>query len=155
MASKRSAIGQALRTRLKTILTTGGWPLSVKEVYYDKIPMGLELAPEELPAFFLLDDGAVYTHEHQAMVIAHKYRLQIVDTDEQPDDRMNELIRLAAKAIYADSPTAERTDAFRALHPAVFDFWLDEDETDLHMIDGNRIATLRMIVHYRSRPYDL
>lgn len=155
MASVRSAIGQAVKARIQTISAVNGWGLPVKGVYYDKIPMGLELGPEDLPAIFVLDAGADITHEHHLVQVELAFRLQLVDIDEATDDRINEMIRQIAKAFYADSPTAERTDAFRSLHPKVWQLTMVRDETDLHMIDANRIATMTLIVHYRTSPYDL
>ncbi len=152
--SIRNEVGQALTDRLKTIKTANGYPFDVKQVYYDTIPMGLELTPEDMPALFLMDDGATIEHLHQSLEIARAFRVQIVHTAEASDDTMNTLIRLIAKAVWANHPTAQVQDAFR-FHERVYWVQMDSDETDLHMIESNRIATARMIVHYRTRPYDL
>lgn len=153
--SKRAAIGIAVRDRLKTVTMANGYPVDVRAVYYDDIPMGLELTPEQLPAVFLLDDGAVYGHQHGEVAVAVNYRLQVVDGDKSTDEAMHTIIRCLAKALYADSPAAAVVDRFRALHPGVYQLDLAADETDLHLIEANRIAALRVIVHYRTKPYDL
>lgn len=155
MASLRSAIGLAIKGRLESITEANGYPIGVKKVFYDRIPLGLELAPEEMPALFLLDDGAAMNHEHGLVNVVRAWRVQIVDGETADDDRMNELIRLVAKALWANSPSAQVQDQFRSMHPAVYQMAMTEDETDLHMIEGNRIASAQFLVHYRTRPYDL
>lgn len=155
MTSIRSEVGLGLKARLETITTANLYPIGVKKVFYDKIPLGLELLPEDLPALFLLDDGASMQHLHGLIEVARAFRVQIVDNEDATDDRMNELIRLVSKAIWANSPTAQVQDAFRSIHERIYQVEMDADETDLHMIEGNRIASVQMIVHYRTRPYDL
>lgn len=155
MSSVRSQVGLALRTRLASITAANSYPIEIKQVYYDKIPLGLELTPEDLPALFLLDDGADTKHLHGVIEVARQFRVQIVDQEDSTDDRMNELIRLVAKAVWANSATAEVQDQFRSIHERIYQVEMVGDETDLHMIEGNRIASTQMIVHYRTRPYDL
>lgn len=152
--SLRSDIGLALKARLASITTANGYPVDVKKVFYDEIPLGLELSPEDLPAIFLLDDGASYEHEHGLLNVARAFRVQLVDQGEATDEAMNLLIRCVGKAVWANSATAQIQDAFR-FHERVYQVDIDTDETDLHMIEGNRIASAQMIVHYRTRPYDL
>lgn len=150
----RTDIKQAFYDRLAAVTTANGWPIQIASIFADKIPLGLELTPEDLPAVFILDDGATFSHLHGVVDVALALRVQIVETEEQPDSRMDALLRTVAKAIWANSPSAEVMDGFR-FHSRVYQVEMDSDETDLHMIDGNRIATTRMIVHYRTRPYDL
>lgn len=152
--SLRSEVALAFSARVATVSTANGYPVQINRVFFDKIPLGLELTPEDMPAIFVLDDGAQFTHLHGVVEVALSLRLQVIDVEEASDARMNDLLRNIAKAIWANSPTAEVQDQFR-IHPRVYQMEMDSDETDLHMIDGNRIATTRMIVHYRTRPYDL
>lgn len=154
MSSIRSAVGLALKARVETITTANGYPVGFARVFYDKIPLGLELTPEDMPALFVLDDGAAHQHLHGVIEVARAFRFQIIDKEESSDERMNLLIRLVAKAIWANSPSAQVQDAFR-FHERVYQVESESDETDLHMIEGNRIASARIIVHYRTRPYDL
>jgi hypothetical protein len=154
MTSVRSAVGIALRDRLKKITTANGYTSNIKKVFYDKIPLGLELESSDMPALFLLDDGATSQHLHGVIEIARAFRIQIVDDEESSDEVMNEHIRNVGKVVWADSPTAETQDQYR-FHERVYQVEMDGDETDLHMIEGNRIASVQMIVHYRTRPYDL
>jgi hypothetical protein len=154
MTDLRTSVGEALKTRLETITTANGYDLTVKKVWFDDIPLGLGLSPEDLPALLLLDDGASFTHEHQLVNVQLAIRVQIVESEEAPDNRLNAIIRAIGKAVWANSAVAEVQDQFR-FHPKVYQVAMESDETDLHVIDGNRIATTRMIVHYRTRPYDL
>lgn len=154
MSSIRSEVGLALKARLSKVTTANGYTSNIKKVYYDKIPMGLELESSDLPAFFLLDDGAGMAHLHGLVDVSRVFRVQVVDREDASDDTMNEHLRNIGKVIWADSPTAEVQDQYR-FHERVYQVEMDADDTDLHMIEGNRIASVQMIVHYRTRPYDL
>lgn len=154
MTSVASQIGQALKARLETITALAGYPVPLKKVFFDKIPMGLELSDAQLPVAFLLDDGASYSHQHSRLDVARAFRIQLVNVESASDETMSEMIREVAKAVYANSPTATVEGAFR-FHERVVWVELSDDESDLHMIEANRIAALRLIVHYRTRPYDL
>lgn len=154
-SSLRSEIGEAVRDRLLTVTAAGGWPLPVASVFYDKIPLGLELDVHQMPAVLVMDEGASYRHEHSALNVSLAFRLHLVLAEGSTDDQVNLLIREIGKAVWANSPTAETMDGFRLLHPRVYQVEMERDETDLNMIEANRIATVQMIVHYRTRPYDL
>lgn len=152
--SVASEIGLALKARLETITAINGYAVPLKTVYYDKIPIGLELGDGQLPVAFVLDDGAVYDHQHQQLTVQRTFRIQLVNVESATDATMLAMIREVAKAIYANSATAEVQGAFR-FHERIVWVELLDDDGDLHMIEANRIAALRMIVHYRTRPYDL
>lgn len=154
MTAVRSEILNALKTRLESITQTAGYDVTIKTVYHDKIPVGLELAPEDLPVLFLLDDGSTPEHEHEVVKIALNIRIQIVDVEEASDARIHDLHRAIGKAVWANHPVLQTNSNFR-FHPKVVQIEMGVDETDLNMIEGNRIATSRMIVHYRTKPYDL
>jgi len=154
MSSIRSDVGIALKTRLETIKTANGYPVGFAHVFYDEIPLSLELSPEDLPAVFLLDEGGAYAHEHQVLNVTRSWRLQLIHGEEATDEQMNELIRMISKAIFANHPTANVQDAFR-FHERVYQVSLETDETDLRMIEGNRIATVNLLTYYRTRPQDL
>jgi hypothetical protein len=153
--SIRSEIGLAVRDRLATIRTANGYPVDIAKVYYDSIPLGLELGPEDLPALFVLDDGQAHRHLHGSLEIAWSLRLQLLDADTASDERMNLIIRNVAKALWSNSPTAQVMDQFRTIHQRIYQLESIGDETDLHMIEANRVATVRVVVHYRTKPYDL
>lgn len=155
MTNKRTTIGKAIRDRLATITTANGYDVGIKKVFFDAIPMGLELKVTDLPAIFMLDEGAPYAHEQGCLNVAMSLRLQIWHDGKRTDEQMHDHIRAVAKAIYADHPTANRLDAWRTFHPSMVWVELVGDEGDLHMIEANRVATLNLIVHYRTTPIDL
>lgn len=155
MSNKRTTIAKAIRDRLATITTAAGYPATIKRVFFDDIPMGLELKGTDMPAIFMLDEGAPYIHEQGCLNVAMSLRLQVWDTGKKTDEQMHDYLRAIAKAIYADSPSANRLDAWRTFHPAMTWVELVGDEGDLHMIEANRVATLNLIVHYRTTPIDL
>lgn len=152
--SIRAQVGHALADRLRTVTAANGYDADIKQVYYDSIPLGLELTPEQLPAIFVLDEGSSVEHDKGVLDVARAYRLQLVHS-QVPDDTMDELLRAVAKAIWANSPTAERVDGWRDMHQRIYQVTLDGDATDVHAIDENRIATMRLIVQYRTKPFDL
>ncbi len=154
MASKRAAIQDALVGRLESITAANGYDVTVQQVYADKIPMGLELEDFNMPAVFVLDEGAAYEHDFKMMKVARSFRLQLVMREDATDSDVGDVLRAIAKSIWANHATAEVMDAFR-FHELVYWVEMTEDETDLHMIESNRIATAKMIVHYRTKPYDL
>jgi hypothetical protein len=151
--SLRSDIGKAVKARLETVKSSNGYPIDLKAVYYDDIPMGMELAPEQLPAVLLLDDGQNHKHLHGAIEVQWSLRIQIFDVETSTDERMNLILRNIAKGLWANSPTATVMDQFRSIHPSIYQLESLGDETDLHMIEGNRVATARVIVHYRTKPF--
>jgi hypothetical protein len=151
--SIRAQIGVALADRLATIQTANGYDHTIKSIFQDKIPQGIDLEEKDLPAILILDEGGIPTHKQQDIEYARSYRLQIVDS-EVPDTKLAELMRAVNKAIFANHPTANITSEFR-FHPRVYQVELGVDETDLFMIEANRIATFQIVVHYRTKPYDL
>lgn len=152
--SVRAQVGQSLADRLATIKTVAGWPREVVNVWYNDLPLGLELMDHDLPAIFVLDDGAPYQHKQQVVDVSRNFRLQFVMPKGTTDEVMDELIRDAVKAIFADSPTADVLSEFR-MHPRIYQVTLSGDDVDHHVIEANRIASLRLIVHYRTKPTDL
>lgn len=154
-SSLRSDIGLAIKARLATITAANGYATDLKAVYYDEIPMGMELSSEQLPALFLLDDGQNHNHLHGVIEVQWSLRMQIFTGENESDEYLNKIIRAVAKALWANSPTAEVNDQFRSIHPSIYQLTSVGDETDLHMIDSNRVATIRAIVHYRTKPYNL
>lgn len=154
MASKMAAIQEALKTRLETITSANGYTTSVSNVYSDEIPMGLDLDESEMPAIFLIGMGCPFRRETQWYFGDWKFELQLVH-DVEPDSTMLQFIRDVAKAIFADSPTAQRKDGFRSLHPAVYDVELHEKISDLNMIEANRIYIMELIVRFQTEIHDL
>lgn len=153
--STRDRILQAICDRLKTMTAANFYELDVKRVFYDQIPLGMQLEAHEMPAVLMLDAGAEYQHEHQKLNVALKVRLHLILEEGSTDKSVNFFIRQIGKAVWANHPAAEVTDQFRSIDPRIYQIVWDLDETDLNMIPANRIATAQMIVHYRTAPYDL
>jgi len=152
MASRRSEILNAIAARLATITTANGYSLNVKKVYYDDIPLGIELADHEIPAILLLDKECRTEHEYQEVDCQWLFELQLIH-GQVPDSTMLDFTRQVLKALYANSPTLETTSALR-LHPAVYDMQIEGAFGDLHTIEANRFAILDIIVFCRLRPWD-
>jgi len=152
VTSKRHEIQAALVTRLQSITTANGYPVEIAKVVCDAIPMGLDLQAHDLPAIFVLDEGAENQHEMQVLDVAWGFRLQLIETSAD-DERVSLIIRSVLKALYADSSSAQRTDAFR-FHPSVTWVELLDVDSDLHMIEANRMAAITLIVHYRTTAWD-
>jgi len=151
--SIRAQVGVALADRLASITTANGYQYTVKSVFQDKMPMGLDLEEKDLPAILIIDEGGIPEHIQQVVHWARSYRLQIVD-GEVPDTKLAELMRAIGKAVFANHPTADLTSEFR-FHERVYQVEFGPDETDLFMIEANRIATMQLVVHYRTKPFDL
>lgn len=148
-------VGQSIVDRVATVKTVNGYPRTIRKVFYDQMPMGLELQPHEMPAILVIDEGARTNHDKLRLDIEQTFRLQLILERDEADEKIYEMIRSVIKAIYANSPNAERIDGFRALHEKIVEIKLLDYQTDLHMIESNRIATLRFSVHYRTKLFDL
>lgn len=148
-------IQEALRTKLKTITSGNGYETDVKEVYSDKIPMGLDLAEFEVPCILLIagDDKAVM--KQQCRYGNWHMELQLWHNGDVGDGVMQRFVRDVYKAVFAGSPTATINNAFRAIHPAIYDVTPGPIRPDLNMIDANRCYWITLVLHYSSRLYDL
>jgi hypothetical protein len=152
-ASTRTQILYALRDRLALVKTSNGWPVTVNSIFVDEIPMGLDLEPHQLPALIVMDDNDMFRHEHQALDCAWKIEIQLV-LEKCPDSTVHELARNILKAIFAGTPTGETNGGFR-FHPAVTWVELQAMHSDLHMIEANRMASIDLVIHYRTKPWNL
>jgi hypothetical protein len=154
MPSLQADIAQALATRLASITEANGYDCDVKNVWADDMPLGLEMQPHDLPAIFVIDEGAQLSQDHGTLDVQRTFRLQLVHS-RVPDSVMAEVVRAVAKAVFANSPTAQVQTEFRSIHPRVYQVRLIDAETDLNLLEANRIASLRLVVHYRTKPFDL
>ena len=152
-ASTRTQILYALTDRIKTITAAAGYPQTIKSVFVDEIPLGMDLAPHQMPAVIVMDDTDLFAHQHQVLECAWTIELQLI-LEKCKDSVVHELIRSVAKAIFAGGPTEESNGGFR-FHPAVSWVQLSAVHSDLNMIKANRLASMEIIVHYRAKPYDL
>jgi hypothetical protein len=145
-------------TRLQTITETNGYALTIKNVFADLdgsgIPMGLNLEEHEIPAILLWDGDDPLEEKHQVYEGSWEIMMQLINTRVSDIDMMA-FGNAVRRAIYANSPTAQRNDAWRAIHPSIIQFIPLKISTDLNMIEANRIQMLEFMVKYRARPYEI
>jgi hypothetical protein len=151
--SIRSDILTALASRLASITSVNGYSTNVKNVYYDKIPMGLILNSYQLPVIFVLDALDSLSLAHKVMSGIWNIKLQLWH-EQISDSIMQTFVRDVFKAIYANNSTAQIEDAFR-IHSSVYEILPLNIRGDLNMIEGNRIYELNFEIHYRTKLYDL
>jgi len=153
MACKRAEILTALAARLATVTTDNGYTLSVKKVYADDIPLGLELADHEVPAILLLDKECRLNHEFQDLDAEWFLELQLIH-GQVNDSVMLDFTRQVLKALFVDHPTAEGNLGIRTLHPLVYDIHALSAFGDLNTIEGNRFAILEITIMFKSKTWD-
>lgn len=155
MASIKGAIFQAIANRLTNLTAANGYSTNVKQVYWDKIPMGLQLSVQQLPCIFLLDGPDPVDMKFKCLEGNWDIRLQLWHNGKIGDLEMLQFSRDVFKVIYANSPTAEVDDQFRTLHSRIVEIVPLSISPDLNMIDGNRVAELAFTVRYRTKLFDL
>jgi hypothetical protein len=152
--SIRAEIFTAIANRLETVKSVNGYSTNVNKVYFDEIPMGIQLQPHQLPAIFLLDRQDPLDTEHKQLVGRWDIDMQLWNV-RVGDVAMMQFVRDVYKAIYANSSTAQREDEFRSLHPQIVEvkpLWI---RGDLNMIKSNRITELSFSIHYRTRLHNM
>ena len=165
--SKRSEIKQAIDAKLRTIKTSAGYQTDVAKVFSDesdgddKIPMGLELDDSQVPAILALsgDDTPGRTDPGKGLTHGCYYgnwelELQLWHR-EVTDDIMHAFVRDVYKALYAGGATATKNNAFKSLHPQIYDLRPLSIEHDLNMIESNRCTTCFFVVQYTAKLWDL
>lgn len=150
----RGQILTNLATRLAKVKTANGYSTNVQKVYYDDIPMGIQLRKDQLPAIFLISGPDLPEFQQSCVIGNWEFIIQLWH-NEVSDKEMENFSRNVFKAIYADSPTAQVWDQFRKLHERVFEVIPLSISPDLHMIKANRITELRFRLKYRTKLYDL
>lgn len=153
--STKGDILQAIATRLEKLKSSNGYSLDVKKVYYDKIPMGLDLNSYQLPVLFILEGQDQITMQHKCVIGNWNVRLQLWANVDVGDLTMNNYIRDVFKCLYADSFDAQREDAFRGLHTSLVQITPLSIDSDLNMIKANRIYEVNLSVEYRSKLFSL
>lgn len=149
--SLRSQIKNNLATRLRSITSANGYTTNLVSVYANDIPLGLSLEEHELPAILMIPGNDILTAKAQNRVYCEwTFYLQLIHRDVN-DDTMLTYIEEVAKCIYANSPTADRGDEFRRIHPAIYQLELVEIEPDLNMIEANRFAIIELKVLYTTK----
>lgn len=152
--SLKADILASVKTRLTSISEANGYSLSPKEVYVDEIPMGIQLNEYQLPAILLMEGVDTPTTQHRRVDGLMNIIIQLWH-NRVGDVIMSNYVRDCFKAIYANSPTAEKEDEFRTIHPKVVEFIPLRITPDLNMIEANRVTELSFNIRYSSRLYDL
>lgn len=153
--STRAQIMTAFATRLAKVTTANGYSTNVRKVFFDKIPMGLQMQDYELPAIFLLDKFDNLQLQIDRVEGRWEFALQLWHTGKQTDATMHEFVADIMKTIYADSPTIQTHGAFRAIHNQIVEVIPLSVTGDLQMIDANRIYELRFVIVYRTKLYTM
>lgn len=154
MSNTRADIFTNLATRLAKITAANGYQTDVKKVYFDKIPMGMELNSYECPAIFFLDREDPLTTQFPTVVGKWEFDLQLWH-NEVSDTDMMKFVGDIFRCIYADSPVAQVNGSFRSIHPNIVEIIPLSIASDLHMIEANRVSVVRLQVHYRTKLFDL
>lgn len=153
----KSDIQAGLVAMLDKISPANGYTTETVTTFYNNIPFGLDLEPDKLPAILVIagDDlptmkqGCYYGHWQFELQLWHKR----VD-----DSVMDQFVRDVYKAIWAGSPTATRNDAWRGplgIHESVYSVRPLKTETDLNMIEANRLYITHIEVNFSSQLYNL
>jgi hypothetical protein len=145
----RDDIEKGLTNRLKTITTANGYGTNVAKVYADDIPMGLDLDAHEMPAIFVLPSDEKHAMEHQQLVAEWNFELQLLQGDVS-DSKMHQFVRDVYKCIWANSAVGGVNNAFK-WQPNITHVLPVGIETDLNMIEANRLWIVTIAVHYRSK----
>ena len=157
--SLKEDIQNGLVAKLQKITTANGYDTDVQNVYADDIPMGLDLYDSDLPAILLV--GGDDEQERSMQWVKGLWNLEIQLIHKQvADGVMHRFVRDVAKAIFADSPTAQRNEAWRGpqpggIHESVYDIWQRNIESDLNMIEANRFFCVNYVLRYQTRPHNL
>jgi hypothetical protein len=153
--SKKGDIFTSLATAIATVTTANGYDTNIIKVFADQIPMGLDLDDYELPAVLVIAGPDKIKHEHQCIRGAWFIDLQLIHRADATSQDMLNFCRDINKAIYANSPTATRTDAWRIWNGKPFNVLTVNIEPDLNLIEGNRFAIMTHLIEYHTTPTEL
>jgi hypothetical protein len=152
--SLHADIQAALAARLATITTANGYGTNVQTVYYDEIPMGLELNDYQLPAIFLIDNVTPLSTQFPKVQAKWNVTLQLWSA-KVSDSVMWDFIKDVFKSLYANSPTAEIVGQFRTIHQKIVEISPLSIASDLQMIEANRVYVISLEVHYRTDLFNM
>lgn len=152
--SIRAQILENMATRLDTIKQANGYGLDVYQVFYDEIPMGIQIQDDFLPAIVLIDSIESMRMEQNNAIGTWELELQLWQT-RVGDLEMNEYVRNVIKCIFANSPTAESVQGVRQLHPNVRQVRVISITPDLNLIEANRVYSVTLQVEYKAKIFNL
>lgn len=145
-----SDIQTGLATRILTVKTVNGYTTNINNVFYDKIPMALELEEYELPAVLLLLSNLTIERKIGCNENTANFEIQLILPGEAGDSEVIQFASDVYKAIYSDSPMVVNINGIRTIHPAIFDVKSDNIEFDVNMIEANRFAMITLQVMFRG-----
>jgi hypothetical protein len=145
---------QGFADRLGTIKAVNGYATNIETVFYDEIPMGLQIQDDFLPAIILIDSIDTMRMEQGCAIGTWEFELQLWET-RVVDTKMHNFTRDVVKAVYANSPSATTTSEFRTIHPSIRQVKLVSVTPDLNMIEANRVYCLTFQVEYQTKIFNL
>lgn len=154
MTSIRAEIGSAIASKLSEITTANGYQTNVNKVYFDKIPMGIQLETHELPAILLLSGDDKPEMKNQCWFGNWEFYIQLIH-DQVDDQTMDVFVRDVFKAVFAGSSTSQTETFYRSIHHRIYQIDPLAIEPDLNMIDANRCYVIGLMVKYVTKLYDL
>ena len=149
--SIKNDIKNAFIARLRTITSANGYSTGVVAVYDDRLPMGISLETHELPAIIAIaGEDRIEPKGQNRIYCEWMFYLQLIHGD-VTDDVMFQFAGDVGKAIFANSPTADRQDEFRTLHSSIYQMDILEIEPDLNMIEANRFMVMSLKIKYVTK----
>ncbi len=143
-------MAQGLAGRLESITSANGYQTNVKNVFYDDIPMGLELEPTQVPAILMIaGENLLNRKNFQCSDGKWSFLLQLIHGDVN-DQVMFQFVGDIARAVYADSPVEAKFNKYRTIHPALTDCEMPRIEPDINMIEANRFAIVELVLSYKT-----
>lgn len=156
----RGEIIDNLAARLENITTANGYSTNVVKVHHDIVPMSLELDESEVPAIFVMEGPDDVRQQHGCILGQWEVDLALVHLGEKTNNDMNRFVRDVYKCIFANSATAEVVHAVKGdppngIHKAITHISPLPIIPDLNMIEANRYYELSILIHYRTKPYNM
>ena len=154
--SLRKEILYAFAERLRTITVANGYPLDLGTVFGvdKKTPLSLNLEPHEMPAIIVIDEVDDPQDEKGMVDSAWAVRLQLIDSGEKMDGEMLDLCEIVGRCLISNSFTAEVIDGWRSMHPRIYRLQRGRIDSDLNMIEANRIYSMQWTIHYRAKQFE-
>lgn len=150
----RNDIETGLAQRLRTLTAANGYTTNVAKVFAEEIPMGMDLDDFELPGILVIPSGEKHEMEHQQLVAQWEFEIQLIHGDVS-DSVMHQFVRDVYKCIWANSATADTNRPAFKWQKNITHVLPGSIETDLNMIESNRLWIVTIVVHYRSKLTDI
>jgi len=113
--------------------------------------MGISLEPHEVPAILMVPGMMKIDPKGQNRIYCEwQVYLQLIHGDVL-DSAMHNFVADISKAIFAGSPTADRQDDYRLIHPSIYKFDIIAIEPDLNMIEANRFFIMELNIKFTTK----